>query len=58
MFWGCGVIVKNRLTYLVRFHQHAKPYRISAVHKNQADIIAGKLASRYGWTVASVGEAI
>ena len=50
--------MKRRLTFICRFHQHAKPYRISAVHKNQADIIAGKLASKYGWTVASVGVVI
>lgn len=51
-------MVKRRLTFIARFHQHAKPYRISAVHKNQAGIIAGKLASRYGWTVASLGLVI
>lgn len=45
----------RRLTFLARFHQHEKPYRISAVHKNQAEIIANKLAAKYGWTVASVG---
>jgi hypothetical protein len=50
--------MKHRLTFICRFHQHAKPYRISAVHKNQADIIAGKLAAKYKWTIESVGLAI
>jgi hypothetical protein len=45
----------RRQTYVVRFHQHEKPYRISAAHRYQADIIASKLAAKYNWTVASVG---
>jgi hypothetical protein len=45
----------RRQTYLVRFYEHEKPYRVSAAHRYQADIIASKLAAKYGWTVASVG---
>jgi hypothetical protein len=50
--------MKHRLTFICRFHQHAKPYRISAVHNVQAYIIASNLARKYKWTIESVGLAI
>jgi len=48
----------RRLTFKVHFHEHGKPYHVSALHINQAQIIAGKLAAKYGWRVASVGVVI
>ena len=48
----------TRRTFIIRFHQHSKPYHVSAVHVNQASIIAGKLAKQHGWTVATVGVKI
>lgn len=47
---------KRRRTYIVRFSQHRKPYRISALHDAQAWEIANSLAKSNQWTVASVGS--
>lgn len=48
--------MKRRMTFLVRFRECAKPYHVSAVHINQAQIIASKLAAKNKWTVESVAK--
>ena len=50
--------MKRRKTYIVRFRDHAKPYRVSAVHQGQADVIANKLAAQHGWSVLSCCEGV
>ena len=50
--------MKRRKTYIVRFREHTKHYRVSAVHSNQANIIADKLAAQNGWSVLSCCEGV
>ena len=50
--------MKRRKTYIVRFREHTRHYRVSAAHSNQANIIADKLAAQNGWSVLSCCEGV